>query len=213
MIKDKINQQLISEARRCIGTKFRHQGRTETGLDCLGLLVIVAKVLELNDKLGNPLHTHDMLAYGHTPDGAALKEGLEGLLEPCEAPLPGAIGLFEIDGSPRHLGIFGSYNDSLPCCTTVSRDEPKRVRALKARPTGLDASRIGMVMGGTKRSQEAELFSHEVLGALRGQETEQAQKELSLIHAYAPARRVVEHRFDEQWHKRLIAVYAIPEQP
>jgi len=33
---------------------------------------------------------------------------------------------------------------------------------------------------------------------------------LSLIHAYAEARKVVEHRFDETWAARVLAVYIIP---
>lgn len=33
---------------------------------------------------------------------------------------------------------------------------------------------------------------------------------LSLIHAYAPARRVVEHGLDAYWMERLVAVYALP---
>ena len=34
--------------------------------------------------------------------------------------------------------------------------------------------------------------------------------ELGMIHAYAPARRVVEHRFDEHWQQRLHATYRLP---
>jgi len=33
---------------------------------------------------------------------------------------------------------------------------------------------------------------------------------LSLIHAYAEVRKVVEHRFDETWAARVLAVYIIP---
>ncbi len=35
---------------------------------------------------------------------------------------------------------------------------------------------------------------------------------LGLIHAYAPARAVVEHRLDEKWRNRLAALYRIPSQ-
>lgn len=31
--------------------------------------------------------------------------------------------------------------------------------------------------------------------------------ELTLIHAYAPARGVVEHRLDEDWRARIVAAY------
>lgn len=33
---------------------------------------------------------------------------------------------------------------------------------------------------------------------------------LGIIHAYAPARAVVEHRLDECWKKRIVAVYRLP---
>lgn len=36
--------------------------------------------------------------------------------------------------------------------------------------------------------------------------------ELSLIHAYAPARKVVEHRYDESWRRATWAIYQLPEQ-
>ena len=34
---------------------------------------------------------------------------------------------------------------------------------------------------------------------------------MSLIHAYAQARKVVEHRFDNLWRSRISAVYCFPE--
>ena len=33
---------------------------------------------------------------------------------------------------------------------------------------------------------------------------------LTLIHAHAPDRRVVEHRLDDTWRARLVAAYALP---
>jgi len=33
---------------------------------------------------------------------------------------------------------------------------------------------------------------------------------LSLIHAYAQSRKVVEHRFDEAWSARVVAVFVLP---
>ena len=37
-----------------------------------------------------------------------------------------------------------------------------------------------------------------------------APGELSLIHAYLQARKVVEHRFDASWRQRVTAAYSIP---
>ncbi len=35
--------------------------------------------------------------------------------------------------------------------------------------------------------------------------------ELSMIHAYAPARKVVEHRYDAQWRANSYAAYRLPQ--
>jgi hypothetical protein len=32
---------------------------------------------------------------------------------------------------------------------------------------------------------------------------------LSLIHAYAPARKVIEHRLSEEWQQKIVAVYDV----
>lgn len=34
---------------------------------------------------------------------------------------------------------------------------------------------------------------------------------LTLLHAYLPMRRVVEHRLDAAWRRRIVAAYALPE--
>lgn len=183
-----IRQTIIAEARSWIGTPFRHQGRRKgQGVDCLGLLAGVAAALALKGRDGRPLASRDSLAYGHYPDETVLRQGLERCLIAVEDlsqwersksvqtisgegvlnhpnPLPsrtassptspsgrgveGAIGLFRIDGSARHLAIFGQAEAGYP----------------------------------------------------------------TLIHAYAPVRRVVEHRFDPLWQGRLVAVYQVPEQ-
>jgi hypothetical protein len=37
-----------------------------------------------------------------------------------------------------------------------------------------------------------------------------APEELGLLHAYAPARAVIEHRLTPEWHARLYAAYRLP---
>jgi cell wall-associated NlpC family hydrolase len=34
--------------------------------------------------------------------------------------------------------------------------------------------------------------------------------DLGMLHAYAPSRRVVEHRIDESWRSRIVAAFRIP---
>ena len=37
------------------------------------------------------------------------------------------------------------------------------------------------------------------------------QGELGMIHAYAPARQVVEHRYDAQWRRQTYLAYRLPQ--
>lgn len=137
---------VIAAARGCLGTPFHHQGRLkQVGVDCLGLLICVAKDLALTNSNKTALAEYDALDYGHYPDEKRLYQGLMSQLIKISSPKPAAIGLFKIDGSARHLALFGEKDGAL-----------------------------------------------------------------TLIHAYAPARKVVEHRFDESWQTRLVAVFSLP---
>jgi len=40
---------IICEARKWLGVKWRHQGRTKLGIDCAGLVILVGKSLGLSD--------------------------------------------------------------------------------------------------------------------------------------------------------------------
>jgi len=93
---------IVAEARRWIGTPFRHQGRGVNGLDCAGLLVVVATAL------GIPVV--DDLTYRRIPDTARLKAVLLANLKP--KPLDhralGDVLLFKDpvrQGHAYHLGI------------------------------------------------------------------------------------------------------------
>lgn len=67
-------EDIVREARALIGTKFRHQGRDpETGIDCLGLLVCVARALGHEP-------TSDFTNYPRRPDPQKLLAGLRGEL-------------------------------------------------------------------------------------------------------------------------------------
>jgi hypothetical protein len=132
------------EARSWLGTPFKHQGRMKgVGCDCLGLLIGVAKALNLQGRGGQKLADLDNLGYGHFPDEGALRRGLENALYPAENLSAGCIVLMKIDGRAQHLGIVGNLES-----------------------------------GG-----------------------------LSLIHTYAPHRKVVEHHLTEEWQEKMVAVF------
>lgn len=146
------NEHIVACARNWIGTRFHHQGRVKKaichngGVDCLGLLIGVARELDLRAKTGIPLSALDVTDYSHYPDVNHLRSVLEDALElvPAEVIAPGNVALMNIDGNPQHLGIISS-------------------------------SDVG----------------------------------LGLIHAYAPARAVVEHAIDNSWLARIEAAFCI----
>lgn len=139
---------LIACARRFIGVRFAHQGRTPQGLDCLGLLVLTAQTLGLKIA-GIDVASLDIPHYGTRPDAQALREKLDQHLTPIalEDVCVGDIVLLKIAGIPQHLALLSDY--PLP-------------------------------------------------------------GELGMIHAYAPAHKVVEHRYDAHWRKETYAAYRMP---
>ena len=144
-----MQDRIIAEARTWLGTPFQHQGRVKgQGVDCLGLLVGVARHLRLKDGKGTPLEHHDALAYGHYPDAKALQRALSQLLHDRRVmpPEQGNIVLLRIDSHARHMAIVGV-----------------------------------------------------------------AEHYKTLIHAYAPARKVVEHRLDERWEKQIVRCYRLTQ--
>lgn len=141
--------EVIAQARDWIGVPFAHQGRSRSGVDCLGLLVMVAQGLALNFQC-RPVRDCDDVTYGHRPDTVQLRAGLCAYLEPLSitAMQPADIVLMRVEHVPQHLAIVSDY------------PEPGQ----------------------------------------RG-----------MIHAYAPARKVVEHRLCERWSSAIEAVFRLPQ--
>lgn len=139
---------LIGIARRFIGVRFAHQGRTAMGLDCLGLLMITAE--EAGIMLdGVPINQIDIPPYGARPDVVLLQARLDAALQtvPLHSIQVGDVVLLNIDGSPQHLALISDY------------------------------PMIG---------------------------------EMGIIHAYAPARQVIEHRYAESWQRATYRAYRLP---
>jgi cell wall-associated NlpC family hydrolase len=90
-------QDVVNQARKYLGVRYKHQGRTEFGLDCLGLLVKVARDLGISKADSND--------YGRMPDGRKMMRQLEEHLDITTEPEPGDILLFRFQGEPRHLAI------------------------------------------------------------------------------------------------------------
>ncbi len=62
-------QQVIDEARKWLGVPYSNQGRTMSGTDCGGLLLMVGKALGLTEL--------EHLGYSNAPDGETFERLLE----------------------------------------------------------------------------------------------------------------------------------------
>lgn len=91
---------MVAAARQCLGTRFRHQGRSaQHGLDCVGLIIVSAQAAGIQ--------TRDMFGYGRQPQhddfGRYLrKNGLYSV----DTPLPGDVGVFDFGHGAQHAALF-----------------------------------------------------------------------------------------------------------
>lgn len=132
---------LVEAARTYLETPFRHQGRSERALDCVGLALKAAA------DAGHPYE--DQTDYSRLPHAQELRKALvKRLGEPLPKQADLAVGdIVEIryGRESSHVALVGDY-----------------------------------LYGG-----------------------------LSLIHTDAMRGKVVEHRLDEKWRKRIEAIYRI----
>ena len=94
--------EIVAEARRWIGTRWRHQGRTSNGVDCVGLLARVGAALGCT--------SYDFVAYQRRPgDSQTFLQHFHkaGCLEiPMNSARPGDILIFQDNQYPCHCGIL-----------------------------------------------------------------------------------------------------------
>lgn len=110
-----LGQRIVDQARTYLSVPWFHAGRSRHGLDCAGLIAVVAHDLSITD--------FDDVNYPPEPDPAYLTAVLERFAErqwhlifpePSDPPLefgdlralPGDLLQFEILGEPRHVGIY-----------------------------------------------------------------------------------------------------------
>lgn len=98
-----------------------------------------------------------------------------------------------IIGVVRELGI--SADDLTGYGRQPDSDELRRLCREQMRPIALEAARPG------------DVYLIEIDG--RPQHLAFAT-DIGLLHAYAPARKVVEHGIDAGWRARLVAAFALP---
>jgi cell wall-associated NlpC family hydrolase len=92
--------QIIAEARTWIGVRWRHQGRTRRGVDCVGLVVLTGRAC------GLPIE--DFTAYQRHAHGHALLDPFDaqGVAVQLSAARPGDVIIFVDRHYPCHVGIL-----------------------------------------------------------------------------------------------------------
>lgn len=97
---------IVEEARKWIGTPWRHVGRSEHGLDCVGLGVVVARGLGITQ--------YDARDYSKTPNGTLIKHFERVATEvPIAEAQEGDFYVIKDGPYPFHVA-FLSYIDGRP---------------------------------------------------------------------------------------------------
>lgn len=108
MPSDKLTRDaVISSARSFVGTPFRHQGRGPQGLDCVGLLVCVARALDLPHE--------DVTGYTRRAEGRGFLEHFRSQLVeiPLAAAGAGDVVVFVETVYPCHTGVLSERHGVL----------------------------------------------------------------------------------------------------
>lgn len=111
---------VTAAARSWIGTSFKHQGRLKKtqdhngGVDCIGLIVGVARELNICDAAGVPLWRYDRADYGRRPSCGMLEIYLANHLQTADQLKPGVIALFSSRNRGRHVGIITERKSGAP---------------------------------------------------------------------------------------------------
>ena len=98
----------VAAARARVGIKFRHQGRSATHLDCIGVM---------RESLADAgMECDDRRAYGRNPERDDLRAALRQHFGPpvaiapdLSAVQPGDIALMAWHLRPQHVAVFGDY--------------------------------------------------------------------------------------------------------
>jgi len=91
---------VVEEARKYLGSPFRHQGRTHTGIDCAGLII---KALS---NLGTNLY--DVPGYGRQPKDSELEGQMDKQLVRLSAQESWRVGdvlLMRFGLEPQHVAL------------------------------------------------------------------------------------------------------------
>ena len=91
-------ESVITEARSWVGVKFRHQGRTRNGVDCVGLPIVIFQSLGLIPP------RFEITNYGRTPSGE-LEGRIVSHCTPLDRAAPGALVVIAWTQAAAHVAI------------------------------------------------------------------------------------------------------------
>lgn len=105
---------IVTEARSWVGTRFHHQGRVKRtsthkgGVDCIGLIIGVAQHCGITFD-GKEASALDDRTYGIVPDGDKLKNAFSAhiIQKPKQELVAGDVALFRFEQDPQHAAIIG----------------------------------------------------------------------------------------------------------
>ena len=100
---------VVAHARKYMGVRWAHQGRSPAGMDCAGLVIRVAQDLGLSE--------FNTTAYGRLP----LADRLQAIMREQCTELPGGVAraapghcvLMKFETDPQHLAFIGDHTHGL----------------------------------------------------------------------------------------------------
>ena len=104
-IPSSLADSIVAEARTWLGVPWRHQGRSRTGVDCAGLVIQVARALELAD--------YDTTAYSRRPQGQGFVAHFQAQMDGVAIPQAqaGDVLIFADQAYPCHCGFLTEWRD------------------------------------------------------------------------------------------------------
>jgi cell wall-associated NlpC family hydrolase len=91
---------IIEEARTWLGVPFMHQGRSRRGVDCIGLVIVVAQALDL---VPSSFERRD---YGRIPNRDELGKKIREHCQPLAEPKPGCMFAMRWNKEAAHVAIY-----------------------------------------------------------------------------------------------------------
>src|SRR5688572_12541928 len=95
---------VVDEARSWVGVPFLHQGRSRSGVDCVGLILQVLQDLGcITDDFKRP-------SYGRLPNQGHLERQISEYCLPLDQLIPGALIGVQWHGDAAHVAIYTGDN-------------------------------------------------------------------------------------------------------